>query len=253
MSELHSDSFFAIVPDWVIFSEISARAKLLYSILSLHCNYSTRETTLGRKALARMMGDCSLDTIDRLKGELVGIRALEIRKQKTRAGAHAHNVYIVRRYHPDATLAAPSAATLAAPDAATLAAPSAALYETQENETLQLQVEPPPENNFPVAEVGGAKVTPPEAELATRLLGEWNTATSTRFTSPRYLASIVRRIREHPGLSLERHVDVIRRNVQNPWWKDDPTPAVIYGSAEAFEAALNRKEKRARPDYSEYN
>ncbi len=50
---------------------------------------------------------------------------------------------------------------------------------------------------------------------------------------------IVRRAREHPELTLEDHEGLIKVQFENPWWKGDPTPSVIYGNGRVFDRALN--------------
>ena len=103
-------------------------------------------------------------------------------------------------------------------------------------------------------QINGTKVTKQEALLAQEVLTAFNERSGKRFSGKEWLASIVRRVREHPDVSLERHKEIIDQQFGRPWWKDDPTPSVIYGNGKVFDRALNsslgpakREPKYTRP------
>lgn len=88
--------------------------------------------------------------------------------------------------------------------------------------------------------VAGKLVTAAELGLANQIVAAFNVTAGSAFTVDAHLVPIVGRIREHPDLAADDHARIIRVNFLRPWWKDRPTPKVIYGNAAAFEAALAR-------------
>ena len=91
-------------------------------------------------------------------------------------------------------------------------------------------------------EVDKRKVTKGEAQLAERVLAAFNAEFGTSFTASDYWRGVVMRIREHPELDLAEHEALIGKGHRNPWWHDDPSPAVIYGNPRAFERMLSRSD-----------
>lgn len=85
--------------------------------------------------------------------------------------------------------------------------------------------------------VEGRRVTEPEEAFAREVLTGWNTLTEQRLAAKEWLAMIVRRHREAPELAVDAHLDVVRGNLGDPWWKGPPSPNVIWGSAAQFERA----------------
>lgn len=110
-----------------------------------------------------------------------------------------------------------------------------------------------PDEKIEPKEVAGVKVTTVERQFALAILAAFNAAFETKFRGVYYLRGIIGRIREHPELTLVEHVDIIGRSKANPWWKDDASPAVIYGNDGVFERAMNAKDKPAGPDLSVYD
>jgi hypothetical protein len=62
--------------------------------------------------------------------------------------------------------------------------------------------------------------------------------TGQRLASTDWLAKIVMRLREHPELGYDDHVEIILANLNHPWWSGPPTPSVIYGNGAQFERAM---------------
>ncbi len=89
-----------------------------------------------------------------------------------------------------------------------------------------------------------------ERELALRVLEAFNEMTGSNppFTSVGWVKKIVLRVREHPELGLDQHIDVVRRALANPWWDGPASPSVVYGNGTVFEQALvsNGATKRKR-------
>lgn len=247
MSDLYADSYFAIVPDWVLRGVQSDKALRLYTELSLRCDYENRECKIGRKKLAELL-NCSVDTIDRLKKELETADALTIKKE-----TNAKNVYIVHRLPVAARVRPP----LAAADAAPLAAPSAAHVQTHDPETLSLLAADDESKRLPrdwnLKEVDGIPVTRGEATIAMEVMRLFNEVAETSFRSPEYYRGIVMRIREHPEMTTSDHMDVIRRVFRRPWWTGSTSPNLIYGNSRAFETSLNAKDDDRRDKLREYD
>ena len=93
MTEIRSDVYFAIVPEWVILSDVSSNAVRLYAILNRYAN-SQGHAWPSRKTLADAM-KCSTATVDRARDELVEIRAMTVIPRKTDAGDPTSNLYIL--------------------------------------------------------------------------------------------------------------------------------------------------------------
>lgn len=91
---IRADVAFAIIPEWILHSSISDRAVRLYGILWRHTDKAGRARP-SRARQAKLLGDCSLDSVDRAKGELVGIGALSVEKRFTSGGDQTANDYVL--------------------------------------------------------------------------------------------------------------------------------------------------------------
>lgn len=87
--------------------------------------------------------------------------------------------------------------------------------------------------------VGGQKVTEAEHDMVDALLVRFNQKAGAKFAGREWRESIVRRMREHPEVVLGEHLLLIDKQFERPWWKDDPTPSVIWGNGRVFDRALN--------------
>lgn len=85
---------FAVIPESVLYSLISANAKVLYGILQRHADPSGR-CYPGRKRLAELMR-VSEDTIDRAKKELISFDFLESAPCYDDAGRQTTDTLILR-------------------------------------------------------------------------------------------------------------------------------------------------------------
>lgn len=92
------DERFSIVPEWLLRSGASDRAIRLYAELATFADYESGVARPGRKKLAERMG-CSVDTVDRLKIELVNVQAVTVKKRKDGRGNDT-NEYVVHRIPP---------------------------------------------------------------------------------------------------------------------------------------------------------
>lgn len=266
MSEYRTDSAFAIVPMWLAESKVGDRALRLYTLLSGMRDYGTDMASVGRKLLAAKLG-CSEDTLDRAKAELEKVGAISVERGERENGVRPRNVYTIHRDAPDLQgVAAPVRA----------AAAGAAMYEkptTTNNKNLEipLKEEPRareaseqldlaggshalgPDEVQQLGEVDGVKLTRVEYETARAVLAAFNAAFETRFSGRYFLRGVVMRLREHPSMTLDDHVALVEKAKRNPWWKDDPTPAVVYGNDHVFERMLNMQDRGAdEHDFSRF-
>lgn len=91
---------FALVPIWVLDSDVSALAIRVYAI---HSDYADRQGSHyhSRKAIAAR-ASCSLDALDRAHGELVKVGALKIeRRRHDGRGDMTSNRYWLQRVIPN--------------------------------------------------------------------------------------------------------------------------------------------------------
>ena len=93
MTEIRATNYFAIIPEWIIYEDISANAVRLYAVLNRYAN-SRGHAWPSRKTIADKM-QVSVATIDRAKEELVNIGALTIEARTTPSGDPSSNLYIL--------------------------------------------------------------------------------------------------------------------------------------------------------------
>lgn len=74
--KVSADTYFAIVPEWLLDAEVSARAIQVYARLSRFAN-SQNTARPSRKRLAKLCR-CSVKSIDRALRELEAVRAVKI-------------------------------------------------------------------------------------------------------------------------------------------------------------------------------
>lgn len=141
---------FAVVPEWIIDSDIGDAAFRLYAVL-LRYGHSSGKRMPSRATLARRLRKRSVDTVDRAMRELVSIGAVVV-ERRTDGRRHLTNLYHVRTTAPGRTpaatqtsgrgAAAPVGRTDAAPPASAAAASPAA--EPRLNPDVLTESSPPP-------------------------------------------------------------------------------------------------------------
>jgi hypothetical protein len=94
MTEIRSTDYFAIIPEYVLYADITSNAVRLYAILNRFAN-SNGHAWPSRKKLAELM-QCSTATIDRAKDELVQIDALQVETRTSPAGDYTTNLYTLQ-------------------------------------------------------------------------------------------------------------------------------------------------------------
>lgn len=93
MTEIRSEDYFAIIPEWLLHADISANAIRLYGILNRYAN-SNGHAWPSRKTIAAAM-KCSTATVDRARDELVDAGALTVHQRLSDAGDPTSNLYIL--------------------------------------------------------------------------------------------------------------------------------------------------------------
>jgi hypothetical protein len=95
--KIRNEVNFALVPEWVLFADISAQAVRLYAFLNRHATKSGRaRCRVSRRELAAEMRVQAPKTVDRALDELEGLGAIEV---EVRVDAHGQqaNDYLVRQ------------------------------------------------------------------------------------------------------------------------------------------------------------
>lgn len=95
---IHREYQFAIMPEWIVFHEgLSDRAVRLWAVLARHAGYDG-SICPGRARLAALTGDCSTDSIDRAKTELIEAGALVV-KHRWEPGQQLPKTQRSNEYH----------------------------------------------------------------------------------------------------------------------------------------------------------
>jgi hypothetical protein len=239
------DERFAIVPEWVLDLPVSDRAIRLYCTLGLYADYNSGHCNPGRKRLAARLGNCSVDSVDRAKKELVQHDAITVLPNTAPAGDPTTNVYIVHRLPPGSRRTATT--SQACNDGGRT---SAAQTRTSTNDRSSSS-----RKSWPPKSIDGVPVTKQEVSVAEKTLSTFNDTFDKNFRAADFLKKIVQRHREHPDADLDA---VIEKAAGNRWWErrggNDFSPNVVFGNAKIFERTLNF-EAGARgggPDLSAY-
>jgi hypothetical protein len=199
-SQLRSDiGPFAIVPEWLLDSEISHGAVRLYALLARYTNndqqsWPSRATLAGRLRTSK-------DTVDRLIKELVCVEALivEHRRDKTKDGnlINRSNLYTLQ-------LAPPGVAAQTRPPSRTVAATGSRVVAAQNDNHIERQ----PMNDLfdSFWEAYGKKV----GKKAT--LGQWNRHVNDEATAQRAISAarqqastVEKKFRKDPERWLRDH------------------------------------------------
>jgi hypothetical protein len=98
--------YFAIIPEWVLFSGISPRALQLYAVLDRHGD----KDGASYPSLTRLgeLMDCKPGTVRTARAELVELGALEVRERARPDGGQTSNGYLLYRDPPSMRCTPPS-------------------------------------------------------------------------------------------------------------------------------------------------
>jgi len=92
--------FFSIIPEWVLYGEISAVAVRAYATLRRYADNTTGECFPSRKTLA-MKCRCSIRTLDSAISELEEFGAIQATRRKRESGNWTSNLYVVYTSAPN--------------------------------------------------------------------------------------------------------------------------------------------------------
>lgn len=91
MTEIRATEYFAIIPETVLYADISANAVRLYATLNRFANSNGR-CWPSRKTIADLMR-CSTATVDRAKEELIALGVLTVTHRTSDSGDPTSNLY----------------------------------------------------------------------------------------------------------------------------------------------------------------
>lgn len=236
MSDVRRRCPYAQVPEWLLRSEISSHAKVLWAALDRYAGLP-HGAVPSRQTLAGEWLHASTDTVDRARAELLEVGALTV---EDRPGTTS--VYWLE----DQQTLGTGAHTTLRTDADTPSAP----VRNERKEVRESKLKDPPVSPPGTGLVANKRpVTSPELHLAQHVLEAFNDATGSNppFRSDDWIRKIVLRCREHPELLLADHVLIMNRTLANPWWDGPASPAVIYGNGACFEQAAVARNGNGRP------
>ena len=96
---IQADNYFAIIPEWVLYAEMSSNAVRLYCVLRRYADVQGK----CHPSRATLASQCQISqpTLSKAVEELVGIGALEVRHRKTKQGDYTSNQYTVVSINPN--------------------------------------------------------------------------------------------------------------------------------------------------------
>lgn len=94
MNNISADNYFCIIPEWVLYSDITATAVRLYGTLQRYADKETGACHPSRATLAAKC-NCTVKSIDRALAELIDIGAVRKRQRVSANGDLTSNQYTV--------------------------------------------------------------------------------------------------------------------------------------------------------------
>ena len=88
-----ADNYFSIIPQWVLFADISPQAIRLYAVLRTYADNKTNDAYPSRASLANDIKVNSARTVDSALKELVQIGAIRVQNRATESGNQTSNLY----------------------------------------------------------------------------------------------------------------------------------------------------------------
>lgn len=92
---LTTDLRFSIIPEWVLYSDVSDRALRVYAILARYADSDTMQAFPSRATIAEK-AKCGVKSVDRAVDELVKIGAIE-KKHRVKDGVYQSSLFTVIR------------------------------------------------------------------------------------------------------------------------------------------------------------
>lgn len=220
---------FAIVPLWVV-QAVSGTALAVYCALGTFAN--SGGSCFPSKAKIAERAGVSQETVKRALRELEQAGAVT-RQPRYVDGRQTSNDYYLHRVQPGTGTG------------------SDVTGEGVRGDPAELDQITRPENYPPVGPpavivadrrmiVDRTPAVPAHLDAAVEILDYWNQKTGQALTAKTWLAKIVMRLREHPGLGVEDHKRIIDVALapENVWWKGPASPSVVYGNDAQFERCI---------------
>ena len=103
-----ADNYFAIIPHWILFADISPQAIRLYCVLRTYADNKTLESWPSRQTLAEDMRVDSTKTVDRSIKELIDLGAIKV-ERRYKNGEPQSNLYtLMSQVAPQKSLPTPT-------------------------------------------------------------------------------------------------------------------------------------------------
>lgn len=96
---IQADNYFAIIPEWVLYAEMSSNAVRLYCVLRRYAD--TQGKCHPSRATLASQCQISQPTLSKAVEELMTIGALEVRHRRTKQGDYTSNQYTVISINPN--------------------------------------------------------------------------------------------------------------------------------------------------------
>lgn len=216
----------------------SPSRKAVLVALADHCNDHTLRCDPRLDLLADET-ELSLTTVKRAAKELV--ESGLIGRERRRRADGSLSVYTYTFPQVETTSVGQPGVTVA-PSAPQMTRDHSGTAEPEEGQEQKQDLEP----DARIARIGKVDRKPTserERILAPAILAEWNVLANQQLRSHDWLRKIILRVREYPELGLAEHAHIIRYALDHPWWKGDPSPAVVYGNGALFEQHLTQAAK----------
>jgi hypothetical protein len=98
MSRLRIEEKFAVIPEWILYADISAQALRIYGVMARHADKGTGKAFPSHRIIAER-GHCSIRTVQRALVELAELGAIEI-TERNEPGGQRSNEYFIRVSRP---------------------------------------------------------------------------------------------------------------------------------------------------------
>lgn len=97
--QVNQDQYFCIIPEWVLYAEVSATAVRVYGVLNRYANDKTNKCHPARSTIAEKCR-ISEKSVDRAIKELKKIKALKVKSRKSSQGDYTSNEYTLFSISP---------------------------------------------------------------------------------------------------------------------------------------------------------
>ena len=96
MSSFNADNYFAVVPEWLIYSEVSAQAVRVYCVLARHADKDTTKSFPSHNRIAKLIG-VSNSTVRNALKELTDLGAVVVEHRYDKETGHqrSNNYYLI--------------------------------------------------------------------------------------------------------------------------------------------------------------